>query len=152
MVFKNFVCAVGIILLAAGLSCAPQSASAQTWTVTTTGQISTGYDTSGIFGTANADLAGMTYTQTITASIDPAQWSATAAGADYIDLYGSGPLFTDTVTVGGHSVTYTAITLNGQQDLVDGVSTNGPRSGYDSVSSWQEGKTTSGNICSLLSL
>jgi hypothetical protein len=144
MLFKKFVCAVSSIFLAAGFSFAPQSASAQTWTVTTTGQISYGYDTSGVFGTANSDLTGMTYTQTITTSIDPSQWSEAVETNINSHLYGAGPSFIDTVTVGGHSFSVTAATLIGQQELINSVSSGGTDT--DQIYSDQQGQTINGSL------
>jgi hypothetical protein len=79
---------------------------AQAWVFTTNGIITSGYDSTGVFGTANQDLTGLAYTQTFT--LDPAQFEA-----QYTDSYqqqGWGTLLAgtamDTVTVNGLTHSY----------------------------------------------
>jgi hypothetical protein len=119
---------------------------APSWTVTTQGQIGYGYDASGVFGTAGSDLTGMSFTQSITASIDPAQWGNLVNLGYYQYLYGSGPGFTDTVTVDGHTVTFSATsTSNGEQFIADDAS-HGNANGYlDYIYTYQEGSTGDGS-------
>jgi hypothetical protein len=67
-------------------------------------------------------LTGLTFTQSITASVDPALWSTTSPGLSI--LSGTGPAFTDTVTVNGHTLTFTAVSTdsNGYQLIFNQLS------------------------------
>ena len=139
---KSMACVVAV-LTTLGTSLSVQAAPGPRWNVTATGKIDYGSDTSGIFGTANANLSGLTYSQTITASVDPSQWSASGNSSYQSAVDGSGPEFTDTVTVSGHSITYTATTISGDQYISDGASQYAHGS-YDEIFSVQEGNTSSG--------
>jgi hypothetical protein len=121
-------------------------AAGETWTVTTTGHIASGRDWSGVFGTT-VDLAGMSYTQSITASIDPEQWSSGGSGSYNLKVEGSGPSFTDTVTINGNTVTFTTIgTFQGRQFVSNGFSQGGPSGiAADGILSYQIGMTADGN-------
>ncbi len=118
---------------------------AQAWTFTTSGLITSGYDTTGVFGTANQDLTGLAYTQSLT--LDPAQYET-----QYIDLYSLnsyGSLLagtaTDTVTVNGltHSYLFDLTQKNwGWAFLYKGLTQVGGNNDY--VYQYQEGVTTHG--------
>lgn len=100
---------------------------AQTWTVTTTGHISNGSDGKSLFGNLPdsgnwnpRDLYGLAYTESITVSTDPAQWNPHAGEPSNSTqaLYGNGPGFSVTVTVNGHTATFSAaVTVDGVQDI-----------------------------------
>lgn len=127
---KKILAAASALLF--GMTCADALA-AQTWTITTKGVISNGVDVTGVFGFAGQDLKGKAYSQTITTSIDPADWKNGEAAFEsfwgninaiglmrvtYID--GTGPGFTTTYTVDGHSVAFTtASTSFGAQIVAD---------------------------------
>jgi hypothetical protein len=126
---------------------------AQTWTVTTTGIIGAGTDTTGVFGIAGRDLSGLSFSQSVTASADPAQW--TGYLNDSFDptintavlLEGTGPAFTDTVTVNGKSVTFniTSSSTDGMQALFDRISHGTGMVPGDAIGSIQTGFTASGD-------
>lgn len=115
------------------------------WTVTIQGQIGSGFDTSGVFGTAGQDLKGMSFIQSITASTDPAKWVTNYNAGYYQSLQGSGPDFTDIVTVNGHSSTFVSSTLTGQQFIGDDVSQGSPNGFVDYIHSYQRGLTDVGD-------
>src|SRR5689334_7194447 len=128
-----------IAVLAAG-AFAGSAQALPTWTVTTQGTISDGFDTSGVFGVAGRDLTGLSYTQTITASVDPSQYGNMFSGPGFVDISGSGgPGFTDTLTVNGQTVTFIiGQSYYAEQFLSDGASTN-QYPYYDKVSTFQQG-------------
>jgi hypothetical protein len=84
-------------------------AHATPWTFATRGMIFSGTDTTGVFGSANSDLAGQSYSQVFT--LDPSQYqNQVGGGLTDSEHYGYGVLSgmaTDTVTVNGVSKTYT---------------------------------------------
>ena len=126
---------------------------AQTWTVSTTGRIGSGTDTTGVFGLAGQDLSGLSFTQSVTASVDPAQWSGYISDSSdpaintAILLEGTGPAFTNTVTVNGKSVTFniTSPSTNGMQALFDRVSHGNGMVPGDAIGSIQTGTTANGD-------
>jgi len=129
-------------------TCAINAQASQTWTVTTQGQITSGLDTTGVFGSIGQNLAGLSYTQSITASIDPAQWQNSYNNGWLTYMAGSGPAFTDTITVNGHTVNFILSTIGGAQLLANGASqgnVNYPNS-YDEVYTDQYGHTASGGF------
>lgn len=82
------------------------TAAATPWTFTTTGTISTGYDTTGVFGAANTDLYGMSFSNSIT--LDPTAYANIVyndadANSRTGTLTGSA---TTTVTVGNTTKTF----------------------------------------------
>ena len=130
------------IVLGVGVS---PSANSATWTITTIGTIYDGYDTTGVFGTANTDLTGMTFSQVI--SLDPTAY-ATQYTDSYVN-YGSYALSgnaTDTVTVNGVTQTFTWDLANNIFGDNYGVSylqnslTQGAEP-YDEVYQYQSGHT-----------
>jgi hypothetical protein len=91
------------VCLLAASAIAFNAQAAPTWTVTATGTIFEGFDTSGVFGVAGRNLIGSKYTQTFTASIDPSQYVDKSAGSTYVAL--NGPIPTPVrVTVDGVTV------------------------------------------------
>ncbi len=133
-----------LIAIAALCAC---SLSAQAWTVSAQGVIESGVDDSGIFGTAGQNLRGLTFTQSISADSEPANWSGHGA-LDYLSsMWGSGPGFSDTITINGVSVTFKALsTASGSQVICDHLSTYGPgRSSFDEIASTQTGYTAAGD-------
>ncbi|WP_317203006.1 PEP-CTERM sorting domain-containing protein [Janthinobacterium sp.] len=118
----------------------------QTWTVTTQGHIRAGIDWTGVFGTAGQNLNGLSFTQSVTASTDRAQWTSGSNGSDYQNLAGDGPAFTDTVTINGHSVTFrSASTSSRQQYIADDTSHGSPHGFVDYIFSGQQGHTAAGD-------
>jgi len=125
----------------------------QTWTVTTTGIIGSGTDTTGVFGLAGQNLSGLSFTQSVTASVDPAQWSGYTvdnfdpARNKAVLLDGTGPAFTDTVTVNGKSVTFSMVSpsTNGMQTLFDRISHGSGMYPGDTIASYQTGTTAGGD-------
>lgn len=85
------------------------TANAAPWTFTSQGTISSGYDTTGVFGSTNTDLTGKTFTQSIT--LDPTAYIDYAYSDVYINesygSLGSSATATDTVTVDGVTQTFT---------------------------------------------
>lgn len=103
------------------------------WSVTMHGTITSGTDYTGVFG-AMGSLAGMQYTQTITASVDPSQYSNVDIGnPGYAYLSGSSPAFTDTVTVNGTTISVTANGSNAFQYIADNSG------GIDEIQTYNEG-------------
>jgi len=82
------------------------TAQAQTWIVTTTGTVDNGFDTTGVFGMAGQNLAGMSFSQAITVSTNVAYYQGERQQDGMHYTYGWGPYFTDVVTVNHHSVTF----------------------------------------------
>lgn len=118
----NFKSLASIVILAASTFAGTAQANV-TWTITSQGTIANGYDYTGIFGKANTSLSGLSYTQTITASVDPKQYSYASSQQNYIDMYGTAASFTDTVTVNGKTISFTLAGLgSGEQYLGDSLS------------------------------
>jgi hypothetical protein len=118
---------------------------AHAWTITAQGIIASGYDATGVFGTANQDLSGVAFTQSITTSTEPALWTYNYNGGYYDQRYGYGVGFTDTVTVNGNSLTFDVIGTYGFQHISNYASTVG-NSGYvDYVYSYQYGYMGNGD-------
>ncbi|MBA5603998.1 hypothetical protein H3H36_01295 [Duganella sp. FT3S] len=84
------------------------TAQAQTWTVTTSGIVDYGFDTTGVFGMAGQNLEGMSFSQAITVSTDTDYYQGERQFGGEHYTYGWGPDFKDVVTVSGHSVTFYA--------------------------------------------
>ena len=125
---------------------------AQAWTFTTSGLITSGYDSTGVFGTANQDLTGLAYTQSLT--LDPALYDTQYTGAYMQGGYFSSSLAvtgtaTDTVTVNGQTHSYILdLTQSFSTPLYDGAYlfnalTQGFGS-YDEAYQYHSGVTTDG--------
>jgi PEP-CTERM motif len=125
---------------------------AQAWTFTTSGLITSGYDSTGVFGTANQDLTGLAYTQSLT--LDPALYDTQYTGAYMQGGYFSSSLAvtgtaTDTVTVNGQTHSYILdLTQSFITPLYDGAYlfnalTQGFGS-YDEAYQYHSGVTTDG--------
>lgn len=114
------------------------------WTTTTTGTIARGFDYNGLFGTAGRDLSGLRFTQSITASTNPADWELFDQYLNQQELHYVGPSFADTVTVDGRTVTVSATsTMRGTQYIANYRSAT--RTGDpDLIYSAQSGFTSSG--------
>lgn len=90
------------------------NAHAQTMTIVTTGTIGLGLDGEKTFGNSY-EIVGHTFTQTITASVDPAKYSHLPQddqdnhnyGYEQA-IYGFGPGFTYSITINGITKSYTA--------------------------------------------
>ena len=122
-------------------------AQAKTWTTTIVGTIDYGYDGTGVFGIADRDLSGLSFTHSITASVSPADWSDIAIDPSnyFSNLYGQGPAFVDTITIADKRVTITSsATTGGMQVLQNYLSSKSPY--FDYASSFQEGYTVSGDL------
>lgn len=119
---------------------------AHAWTVTMRGTINSGYDSTGVFGSVDQDLSGLTFVQEITANTDMSQWSYNNSNIYENSVYGTGPAFTFTVTVNGHSTTFVVLnSLWGQQYLARGVSAGYPYANYDYIYNYQYGYTADDN-------
>lgn len=103
------------------------------WTVTTQGLISSGFDTTGVFGVAKRDLAGLAYTQTIIANVDPSRYHLHYQSATENNLYGTDetPAFTLIDSVDGHTVRYEVTRHQEQQHYLVRAALTG---GQDAVS------------------
>jgi len=119
---------------------------AQAWVFTTSGTISSGYDSSGVFGTAGADLTGLSYTQAIT--VDPAQYAIQVStgtgqsGSDTLPISGTA---TDTVTVNGvtQSYIFDLTQTNFGQSILTNYLTQASIA-YDQAYQYQRGATANG--------
>lgn len=126
--------------LLATLALSTFALNASAWVVTFSGVIDYGYDNTGVFGMVNQNLAGMTFTQKITASTNPAQWTTSSGNTSFKEMSGFGPAFTNTVTVNGFTVTFDiASTSYGRQRM--GMM---PGSPYE-ISTEQRGLTANGD-------
>lgn len=133
----KLVAATAIILLS--MAATQARAAAATWTLTATGHIMEGRDETGVFGMAGQNLAGLSFTQSITASIDPALWSEHDYTPSMRTLQGSGPTFMTSATVGNTRVSYSPVTtISGMQSVQNGISL---AQGYEAVDSIQYGLT-----------
>lgn len=139
MTLKTF--AVALVLALCVLVSNAQAS--QWWTVTTQGTITSGVDTSGVFGTANQKLDGLEFTQEIIAFTSPWQWEYSHNGGYYNIVAGQGPAFIDTVTINGISFTFNAISSTGEQYISNGFSSG--NHWYDEVYSYQIGKSIDGD-------
>lgn len=139
------------ILIAAVVAAATLAASAQatvlTWTVSASGTILSGDDSLGLFGSKYADLKGEAYTETVTASIDPADYLGVNLAPSQSILNG----------VRKPTDVYVAVTVKGKtfnvditrpatrtQELVDGLST-GLGTQSDTIITWDNGTDASGS-------
>jgi hypothetical protein len=131
--------------LFAALALSSCALDASAWMVTFSGTIDYGFDNTGVFGTANQNLAGLSFTQSITAITDPAQWTLSSGNAFFQEVSGFGPAFTNTVTVNGHSVMFDIdATSYGRQTLFDQLSTQG--GGQDLLWTEQRGLDANGDV------
>ncbi|MBV8665039.1 MAG: PEP-CTERM sorting domain-containing protein [Burkholderiaceae bacterium] len=103
---------LALAMLAAAM--APQ-VQANTWTISATGTINSGYDSTGMFGKAGGNLAGDAFTESIT--IDTDAWKPTGGSSTMTDLIGAGPSFTDSVTVNGHTFTLTTTSATSSSSI-----------------------------------
>lgn len=143
--------AAAAVLALGGLS-GHAHAAGETWTVTTKGHIASGTDTTGVFGTAGQDLYGLSYTQSITASVDRAEWSSGLYYGYFERMNGVGPAFTTTVTVDGHSATFDiASTVEGQQLISNDTSKGRPHGYTDSIYTFEVGYTAGGDYLNVQS-
>lgn len=118
---------------------------ASAWVVTFSGIIDYGFDNTGVFGVANQNLAGLGFTQSITANTDPAMWTISSGNSFFKEMSGFGPAFTNTVTVNGYSVTFDVdATSYGRQTLFDQLSTLG--GGQDLLWTEQRGSVANGDL------
>lgn len=137
----NMKSILAVAVMATGAFCASAQAS-PVWTVSAQGTIAFGSDFAGIFGTAGQSLAGLQYTQTITSSVDPAQYGYASAGPNSVVMYGSAPGFTQTFTVNGKTVSYTVAQSTRGEQVLSNEATQG---GLDMVRSHQYGNDADGN-------
>ncbi|MES2129019.1 MAG: PEP-CTERM sorting domain-containing protein [Pseudomonadota bacterium] len=122
------------------MSAITSTVQAANWTVSARGVIESGHDNLGVFGTPGRDLAGLTFTQTITVSVDPSLWAFESSENSTHEVFGYGPDFTDTVTVDGHTSVFTGTNAWGDQILANRYTTG--NSDYpDAVGSYSEGTT-----------
>jgi len=121
-------------------------AAGETWTVTITGHITQGVDAAGLFGVAGQSLVGLTFSQSITASVDPALWEK-QVGANDLLYFGDGPGFSDTVTINGHTLTFSADYSSGAYGSSQYLSNGGSQytTFWDSIQSQQGGYTSNGD-------
>lgn len=118
---------------------------ASAWVVTFTGTIDYGFDNTGVFGVANQNLAGMSFTQSITADTDPSLWTVSSGNSFFSEMSGFGPAFTNEVTVNGTKVVFdVASTSYGRQTLFDQLSTQG--AGQDQLWTEQKGLTANNDV------
>ncbi|MCU6498600.1 PEP-CTERM sorting domain-containing protein [Rugamonas sp. A1-17] len=81
---------------------------AQAWTLVATGHITSGTDTTGVFGVAGEDLTGLSYTQSMTISTAVHEWTGSMVDEGRFWLLGAGPSVTDTIVLKGKTFTFTA--------------------------------------------
>lgn len=131
MSIKSFAAATAIALC----TFTTQALAAATWTITATGTITTGTDTSGLFVAPGGNLSGQAFSQTITISSDPADWPGKQTTSSTNYLYAGfndagslhGPGLTTTVTVNGHTLTYSLpYTEYAEQLVSNSVTQYGP--------------------------
>lgn len=131
--------------LLAAITFAGDACAGPTWTITTTGIVTEGVDVSGVFGVAGRDLLGLSFTQTITASIDPSQYAMTYDSGDSHFLYGNGPSGQTTTTVDGVTVNF--VTAPGQfQEQLIFHDYYVPIGNLDRISSHITGETTTAGV------
>jgi hypothetical protein len=117
-----------IALLFAG-----QAYAGPTWTVTTSGKIASGQDNAGLFGTLGRDLTGLNYTQTLIASIDPADWPFYYESEVYASYQGSyGPNSQGTVTIDGNSFSFEMVQASYSSQFISNGVTYNSRTGGSS--------------------
>lgn len=143
MLFKSFVSGA---VLALGLATNHVQAAGEVWTVTMAGRINSGYDTTGVFGIVGRDLTGLRYTQSITIATDFQQWGSNYS-SEYVKwVAGTGPAFSNAVTVDGYSMTFAATTdVSGQQMIINDLSQGGNHGSPDHIVSSGYGKTANGD-------
>ncbi|MES2126982.1 MAG: PEP-CTERM sorting domain-containing protein [Pseudomonadota bacterium] len=123
-----------------------QAQAAQVWTVTAQGFITSGVDTSGVFGTPGQQLRSLAFSQTITASVDPALWGTAGGTPVLASMFGTGPGFTSVVTVDGHRVTFTGVSTESGGQTLDDARSAGLAPHFDLASSQQQGHTANGDL------
>jgi hypothetical protein len=112
------------------------------WTLSAQGTITFGRDWAGLFGTVGEDLTGLAYSEEITVSVDPMDYTDRYTTAGYAGMNGLFPRFTLTVTVNGKTLNYTVTQpIYGAQELAS------TQLGYgsDLVRSFQYGNDVDGN-------
>lgn len=137
MKIKLFAAAAAVAL--SGFAGQAQAAGG-TWTVTVTGKLDSGYDTTGVFGTAGQDLTGLTFSQSITTTSDPEKWLNSRSGPYFQEADTTFSNFSETVIINGHSATFNAFTFDGIQRISNEITSAGTFMGpADSILSRQLG-------------
>lgn len=116
----------------------PLSHAAQTWTYTVKGHLVSGSDLSGALG-VGSNFAGLEFTQTTTSSVDPSLWESHLQTPTTLSVYGLGPGFTSTLTLGDHVFSFTTLsnTFGAQAVQIEPT-------GYNQVSTRNIGLTSDG--------
>lgn len=117
---------------------------AATWSFSASGTIDSGIDYVGMFGTIGQDLAGLKFAETLTVSVDPADYSSrqvTASGKNYT---GNIPSFMVTATVNGKTISETVVSQVWAQQYITNAVSAGLR-GNDTVSTNEYGFDAAGN-------
>lgn len=136
MKVKSILAAV--VVVAGAFAGAAQAS--PTWTMTAKGTIDSGFDYTGVFGTAGQNLAGLAFMETITVSTDPTQYTSRTTTDYYDDLYGNIRSFTEAVTVNGEAVSYTVSQpLYGEQYIADGATKYGGGTYSDEAYTYEYG-------------
>lgn len=126
------------------------AAQASVWTVTGEGTVYDGYDYTGVFGMTGQSLAGMHFIHAITASTDPSQWTiyqdglSTTGRSDKYLSSGNGPAFTDTITINGHTVTFTTIGSDAYQYVSNDATVGDGFNDY--IESYDNGHLANGDL------
>lgn len=115
------------------------------WTITTSGTIDVGFDDLGTFGPAGQSLVGLSFTQSITSSVDPIQnTEQNGPGARYIIRENPSTLFNETITINGITTSYEGSEARyGLQVLSNFLTTTG--TGYDQIISNNAGYQANGD-------
>lgn len=78
------------------------------WTLIAEGRISSGIDTTGVFGTAGQDLSGLAYTQSFEISTARSAWESSVDDTYSLLRGGKGPAFDVTIVIKGETFTFTS--------------------------------------------
>lgn len=146
MKLKSIVMAAAV---AAGTFACAAQATPLVWTVSEHGKIVYGTDYEGLFGNAGASIVGLEYTQTITASVDSADYLTNWAAPDYLfRVQPNGSIsFTVTTTINGSTVTLNPTSaFDGDQVISDAVSTKSNNYDYDLVETINKGYGLNGVV------
>lgn len=106
--FKRAVMSIKLFAVGTLLALSAYVPNVHAWTLIAEGHISSGIDTTGVFGTAGQDLSGLAYTQSIEISTARSAWERSVDDTYSLVRGGKGPAFDVTIVIMGETFTFTS--------------------------------------------
>lgn len=130
------------VVIAGLFTCAARAA--PTWSFSVNGTIDSGTDYTGAFGTVGQDLSGLKFLETVTTSVNPADYTNAQTSASSKNYSGNFSGFLVTATVNGKTISETVMSQAWGQQYITNAASAGIR-GNDTVSTNQYGFDAAGN-------